>query len=135
MRFFKKITIIKISSQKDNTLNDRLQFLGSSIGLFNQRDKDRSCFRIFIELLKAGKNNESLSSDEIAFRLDLSRGTVIHHIHNLEDAGIVISTKGKYHLKVTCMEELVNEIEKDINSTLRDLKHISKKIDEELELK
>ena len=47
-----RITIINVRKPALRTINDELQWLGSSLGLFNLRDKDKSCFRIFIELLK-----------------------------------------------------------------------------------
>lgn len=132
MRFFRRITIYNIKKPKEVTLNEKLQWIGLSLGLFSPRDRDKSCFRIFIELLKSSKKQESLSSDELAYKLNLSRGTVIHHIHNLEDAGIVISTKGKYHLKVENLKSLIDEVERDIHLTLKELRVISQAIDDEL---
>ena len=48
-----RITIVKIRKPVTTDVNEELQFLGNSLGLFNLRDKDKSCFRVFIELLKA----------------------------------------------------------------------------------
>src|SRR3990167_11073730 len=78
-----KITIISLRRPLEKTINQELQWFGNSLGLFNLRDKDKSCFRVFIELLKAAKANMPLTSDELAYRLNLSRGTVIHHINKL----------------------------------------------------
>ena len=48
-----KITIIRIRKPAQSNINKELQWLGSSLGLFGLRDKDKSCFRIFIELIKS----------------------------------------------------------------------------------
>ncbi|MBI5072732.1 winged helix-turn-helix transcriptional regulator, partial [Candidatus Woesearchaeota archaeon] len=85
-----RITIIKIRRPVTQNLNEELQWFGTSLGLFNLRDKDKSCFRIFIELLKATKHNKSITSDELADHLALSRGTVIHHVNKLMETGLVV---------------------------------------------
>ena len=127
-----QITIIRIRKPTDLTVNEKLQWFGNSIGLFNLRDKDKSCFRIFIELVKAGRRKNGLSSDDIALELELSRGTVIHHINKLLDAGIVVTEDGRYFLRVNNLEVLIEEIEKDIIRTLDDLKMVAKDIDRNL---
>ncbi|PIN68844.1 hypothetical protein COV93_07690 [Candidatus Woesearchaeota archaeon CG11_big_fil_rev_8_21_14_0_20_43_8] len=127
-----KITIIKIRKPIHKDINEKLQWFGNSVGLFNLRDKDKSCFRIFIVLIKAGRGKRGVSSDDIAIDLNLSRGTVIHHINKLMDAGIVVYEDGKYFLRVNNLENLIEEIEKDLRRTLDDLKSIAKDIDDNL---
>ncbi|MBT7930587.1 hypothetical protein HN698_01585, partial [Candidatus Woesearchaeota archaeon] len=73
-----KITIVSSNKPAESTLNDELQWLGTTLGLFGNRDKDNSCFRIFIELLKSTRRNKAMSSDAISLKLNLSRGTVVH---------------------------------------------------------
>ena len=58
----KKITIVKINRPAERDINKELQWLGYSLGLFNLRDKDKSCYRIFLELLKSAKKEAGLSS-------------------------------------------------------------------------
>ena len=130
----KKIILVKIRRGATEDVNRELQWLGNSLGLFNLRDKDKSCFRVFIELLKAAKANMPLTSDELAYRLNLSRGTVIHHINKLMDAGIVIYDGKRYMLRVDNLKDLVDEVEKDIERTCLDLKEIAQEIDKRLGL-
>jgi|TARA_Y100000310_G_C20689109_1_gene821012 predicted transcriptional regulator len=115
-------------------INQELQWLGSSLGLFNLRDKDKSCFRIFIELIKSSKQNIPLSSDELAYRLSLSRGTVVHHLHKLLDSGIVVPVRTGYILRVDNLKDLLDEVEKDTLRTISELKDMAKEIDEGLGL-
>ncbi len=131
---FQKITIIKIRKPIHKDLNEELQFFGNSLGLFSLRDKDKSCFRIFIDLLKATKKNKPLTSDEIANKLKLSRGTVVHHINKLMESGIVVNQKNKYMLRVDNLEILIEEIEKDVKRNLEDLRAIASDIDKRLGL-
>ena len=129
-----KITIYRIRRQGRRDINEELQWLGTSLGLFNQRDKDKSCFRLFITLLKASKQNQALTSDQLADSLKLSRGTVVHHLHKLIDAGLVINERNLYLLRVSKTKELVDEIDKDLRRALEDIKKVAEEIDKGLNL-
>lgn len=129
-----KFTIIKSNKPVEKNINKELQWLGSSLGLFNLRDKDSSCFRIFVEFVKSAKTKKLLSSDEIAYQLDLSRGTVVHHITRLMEAGIINHEGRKYMMRVDKLESLVDEIENDAKIAYEDLKKIAKDVDKWLGL-
>ena len=133
MRFV-RITIIRTGKPEKDNLNQELQFLGQSLGLFSERDKDKSCFRVFIVLVKSLKTGKMLSSDEIAFQTHLTRGTVIHHLNRLMESGIVISQKGHYVLSVDSIEELVETVKRNISKTFDGLKEIARNIDRRMEL-
>lgn len=135
MRFYqRKITIVNIRKPAPDNINQELQWLGSSLGLFNLRDKDKSCFRVFIELLKAAKLKRPFSSDELAYGLDLTRGTVIHHLNKLIDAGLVVHEGNRYMLRVNNLKELIDEVEEDVKRTCKGLRQIAEKIDGRLGL-
>ena len=134
MRYIHKITIMNIRKPAVRNVNQELQWLGSSLGLFNLRDKDKSCFRVFIELVKTAKRGIPLSSDELAHRLDLSRGTVVHHINKLIESGIVVRANRGYILRVDSLRELIDEVEKDLRRTCEDLRVMAEEIDESLGL-
>jgi len=129
-----KITIINIRKPLNKNINQQLQWFGTSLGLFNLRDKDKSCFRIFIELLKAAKNRTALSSDELAYRLGLSRGTIVYHINKLMESGIVVSEHNKYMLRVDNLGSLIDEVERDIKEATEQLRAVAKDIDTRLGL-
>ena len=129
-----RITIVNIRKPSEHNVNQELQWLGSSLGLFNLRDKDKSTFRVFIELLKSAKKHESLTSDELAARLDLSRGTIVHHINKLIEHGLVIHEGNRYILRVDNLKNLIEELEKDLRRACDDLKDVAKEIDERLGL-
>ena len=124
-----KITIVNIKKPKQKNLNQDLQWFSRSIGLFSKRDKEKSCFRIFIELLKSEKG---LTSDEIADFSNLARATTIHHLKNLIEAGLVKKEKNRYFLIERDLESLVKKIENNIEITLRELKEIAKYLDKEI---
>lgn len=131
---FTKVTIVRQRKPAEKNLNKDLQWLSESLGLFSERDKERSCFRIFVELVKAARRRQLLTSDELAVRTNLTRGTVIHHINRLMESGLVIIYEGKYLLRVENLETLVEELRKDILRTLQDMQDIAEDLDEQLGL-
>ena len=131
----RRITIIREKIVPAKNINDELQWIGTSLGLFNLRDKDSSCFRLFIELLKAAKENRMLSSDELAYRLNLSIGTVVHHINKMMEAGIIVTEKRKYALRVDTLHKLIDEIERDMKESMEQMRKVAEEIDKELGLK
>lgn len=120
------------SQPQANNLNDEIQWFAQSLGLFGPRDRDRSCFRIFVELLKTTREDLPLSSDEIGYRLNLSRGTVVHHINKLMDTGIVISQRDRYLLRVDSLERLMDELEQELDRACEQLKRTARDIDSAL---
>ncbi|MBI3035313.1 HTH domain-containing protein [Candidatus Woesearchaeota archaeon] len=129
-----RITIVNIRRPIEHNVNQELQWFGSSLGLFNLRDKDKSTFRVFIELLKSAKQKHTLTSDELASRLSLTRGTIIHHINKLMEYGLVVHEGNIYTLRVENLKALIEEVEKDIKRACEDLKEVAKEIDERLGL-
>jgi DNA-binding transcriptional ArsR family regulator len=129
---FRRITIVQAPLPRGRDVNEQLQWLGGSLGLFNPRDKDKSCFRIFITLLKSAKRSEELSSDELAERTGLSRGTVVHHLNRLMGTGLVETYRSRYVLRVDNLDELVARLDDDLQKTMAMLREIAGEIDRKL---
>ena len=127
-----RITVVRTRKPKFDSINEKLQWFAGSLGLFNLRDKDRSCFRIFIELVKMGRQQEVISSDDLAHRLGLTRGTVVHHLNKLIEAGIIVNARNRYELRVGSLHALVDMIEEDFKKTCAELRIVAEDIDEQL---
>lgn len=126
----RRVTVIKIRRGAEGNVNSDLQWLGNSLGLFGLRDKDKSCFRIFITLVR--KTDNPISSDEIAERLNLSRGTVVHHLTRLMDSGIVVREKEGYILREQRLLKLIDDLKQDTESVFAELQDVAKEIDERI---
>ncbi|MCM2325191.1 MAG: ArsR family transcriptional regulator [Candidatus Woesearchaeota archaeon] len=129
-----KITIFRIRKPQEKSINDELQWFFDSLGILGNRDKNKSCFRTVIVLLKNLRQGDGLTSDEIAERVQLSRGTVVHHLHSLMNAGVVVSNRSRYMLRVENLKKLIDEIEDDLYKTMAELKQVAEEIDKRLEL-
>ena len=131
---FTKVTIIRLRKPTAKDLNEDLQWFSNSLGLFTERDKEKSCFRIFVELIKAARKNQALTSDQLSARTHLSRATIIHHMARLIESGLVIHHEGKYLLRVDNLETLVEEIKRDVLRAFEDLHTMAEELDDQLGL-
>lgn len=129
MRFIHKITIVTIKRPEHADINEGLLYFGDSLGLFGLRDKDKSCYRLFVELLKAAKSQIGLSSDDLAERLKLSRGTVVHHLNKLIDSGIAVVVNNRYYLKEENLKAVIETMKKDVDKHLNELHGLAAEID------
>lgn len=116
------------------SVNDELQWFGSSLGLFGERDKDKSCYRIFLELIKAIKATGGLSSDELSDRLGLTRATVIHHLNALMERGIVRHEGNKYVMRGDSLSLLVDDLQRDMQRAMEEMKQAAEELDKMLML-
>ena len=121
---YNKITIIKLRKPSAKEVNKDLQWFSTSLGLFGERDKEKSCFRVFVELIKGARKNYPMTSDELALKSHLTRATVIHHLHKLMESGIVINHGNRYFLRSDNLENLTLEINhKDGTKDSFEVKH------------
>ena len=129
-----RIVITTIRKPRANSLNDELQWFGSSLGLFGERDKNKSCFRMFIELVKAVKQEQGLTSDDLAQRLGLTRATVVHHLNTLMERGIILHRQNEYIIRGDRLSALVEDIQRDVERQLLEVKKAAQELDRLLEL-
>ncbi len=122
------IKVTRYRKPRNMDVNEEFQFFSDSLGLFNDRDKEKSCFRIFLELIKASNHDHLLSSDNIADRSNLSRATVIHHMDKLIDSGLVVSRKEGYLLKADNFDTLLDQLKDEVNITIENLRESAKNI-------
>jgi len=127
-----RVTLVATRVHAPSDIHEELQWLGNTLGLFSERDKEKSCFRIFIELVKGTKRSQMLTSDELAFRLNLARGTVVHHLNKLIDAHIVVPHRSGYTLRHEKLEKMVEQIEDDATNLFKQLKAVATNIDQRM---
>ncbi len=111
-----------------------LEWFCYSLGLVGPRDKEKTSMKVFSMLLDAASRGTGLTTDDIAGKLGISRGAVIHHLNRMVELGLIVQRGGKYMLRVNNLEELVDEIERDIQSTIKTIKKISENLDKKIKL-
>ena len=123
---FRRIIIVNREPPEHNP-SDELKWISDSLGLFDSdRDKERSCYRIFVTLVKEKK---PLKSDDIALNSRLSRGTVVFHLNKLMDSGLVVNEDNKYKLKEKNISSIIKKMRKEMDEHFRIMEEIAKDFD------
>ncbi|MFW6449792.1 MAG: helix-turn-helix domain-containing protein, partial [Nanoarchaeota archaeon] len=78
----------------------------------------------FYRAYKKRKNKRrTINQRPDSYRLNLTRGTVIHHVNKLMNAGIVEKEGNRgYNLRTNKLSELIEELQKDMTRNFEDLK-------------
>ncbi len=127
------ITIKRVRSPAPGSLNDDIDFICKSLGYFSQRDKQDTAGKIFRLMVKeCCSDADGLSSDDIADRLELTRGSIVHHLNNFMATGLVIKESNMYRLRSSSLQKCMDEIREDIDRILKHMIKIANEIDEKL---
>lgn len=124
--------ILNIEPISESNTNEELHWISQALGLFNERDKEKSCHRIFIELIKAKKENKLLNSQDLADKSHLSRATVLHHLDKLVDSNIAFEKNHEFELIDSNISSMIIRLKEEMNQFLNEMEEISRKLDEEL---
>jgi len=111
-----------------------LEWICKSFGFLESRDRKKTAFRIFKALLEAAKENRGLTSDELAMKISLTRGTMVHHLNKMIKSGLVIYHEGKYKLRGRSLKSTIEEVHRDVNRIFENLYKIAESIDRSFNL-
>jgi DNA-binding MarR family transcriptional regulator len=128
-----KILIRKIRSPAPGSLDEDIDYLCKSLGYYSKRDRQYTAGKIFRLLVKeACEPDNCLSSDEIAEKLNLTRGAIVHHLNSFISAGIVVKEHNRYRLRSVSLQKSMEEIRADIDRIMEQMIKIAVEIDEKL---
>jgi predicted transcriptional regulator len=131
---FAKYVILDLRTPPAAEFNEDVEWVCKCFGFLEPRDKEKTAARIFKALLEAMKEGKGFSSDELAEKIGLTRGTIVHHLNNLIQGGLVVHREGRYELRGMSLRRTVQEIERDINRIFENIEQVAKSIDETLGL-
>jgi biotin operon repressor len=128
-----QILIKKVRSPAPGNIDSDIDYLCRSLGYFSKRDRQDTAGKIFRLLVKETCEPENcLSSDEIAEKLNLSRGAIVHHLNSFMSSGIVIKERNSYRLRSASLQKSMEEIRSDIDRIMEQMIKIAIEIDEKL---
>mgnify|MGYP001609670951 FL=1 len=79
--------------------------------------------------MKHTETGKGISSTDIATEIKLSRGAVIHHLNNLQLAGLVIKDGRLYFARSRSMVRTIQEVEADIQRVFARMQQTALEID------
>lgn len=106
-----------------------LEWFCRTFGFLESRDKQKTAHLIFKALLESAVQNNGLTSDELAEKSNLTRGTMIHHLNKMMKSGLIIFHEGKFKLRGNSLKSTVEEIQRDINRLFENIFEVTENID------
>lgn len=126
-----QLTIRKVALPESENFNEQIAWICASLGFFENIDKNKNAASIFREIFLSSAQGQVLTSTSIAQRVGMSRGSVINHLNNLRNAGL-IEKGGKYYFtRHRTMKGIIEEIEDDLIHIFSRMKKVGEKIDKE----
>lgn len=122
-----KILAMRMPPKADSERD--LEWICRSLGFLESRDKKKTAFRIFKALLESARDDKGLSSDELAAKLSLTRGTMVHHLNKMIKSGLVIHHEGNYKLRGRGLKSTIEGAHRDVNRIFKNLYKIAESID------
>ena len=127
------VLVKKVRSPPPGSLDEDIDFICRSFGFFSLRDRQESAGRIFRLLVKECCGDEKgLSSDDIANKLNLSRGAIVHHLNHFMSTGLVSKEQNRYRIRSASLQKCMDEIKEDIDRIFKQMFKIASEIDEKL---
>jgi len=126
--------LLDVRLPPSSDFDEDTEWMCRCFGFLESRDKEKSAAKIFRAMLEVVKDRGGFSSDELAEKIGLTRGTMVHHLNKLIQSGLVIRREGRYELRGASLQRTVQEIERDINRIFENIEQIAHSIDEKLGL-
>lgn len=131
----REVRIRHIIKKRHDSVEDTINLLCESLGVIGPRDVDNTSIKIFKELLNALREEKVMTSDELAEKVGLTRGAIVHHLNRMVKTGVVIRSSRGYEIRSFDLESLIDEVRTDVNRFLEDIKNVAKELDKALKLR
>ncbi|MBT0160138.1 winged helix-turn-helix transcriptional regulator [Candidatus Bathyarchaeota archaeon A05DMB-2] len=127
---------VLLSVRKPSTVEYEtdLEWICRTFGFLESRDKQKTAYFILKNLIEAAAHDNGLTSDELAEKLSLTRGTMVHHLNKMMKSGLVIFHEGKYKLRERSLKNTVKEIQRDVARLFEDIIEVAEAVDQTLGL-
>lgn len=123
-----RIVIRRVEQPFQGGVDRELEWICQSLGL-SPLNKDKITVDIFKHVVSATENGKGISSTELAQKINLSRGATIHHLNNLQAAGLVIKQGRNYFARSRSMVRTIQEVEADIKRIFDRMEETAREID------
>jgi predicted transcriptional regulator len=123
-----RIIIRRIEPPFERNTEREMEWLCQSLGL-SPLNKDKTTVDIFKEVVRSTETGKGISSTTLSEKVNLSRGAVIHHLNNLQLAGLVVKQGRNYFARSRSMVRTIQEVEEDIKRIFDRMEETAREID------
>lgn len=130
-----KIVIKRVERPFSGSLDEEFEWLCRSLGFFEPIDRAKTAASVFKEVVAATEKGKPLTSAQLAKRVEMSRGSVVNHLNNLQRSGLIVRQGRSYLARSRSVFRTIEEIEEDIERIFEKMKKTAREIDEEFGIK
>lgn len=127
-----RVVIQRVEKPFEDDFDAHWEWLCQSLGFFEPVDRDKIAASIFKELVLASEHGLALTSSAIAKKVDMSRGSVINHLNNLQRSGLVEKNGRFYSARSRSMRRTIEELQEDVERLFNRLYSSAALIDESI---
>lgn len=128
-----EILIRTMKQPAKSDLDGDLKWFCESLGLLGARDKYKTALKIFKAFLIESRNGP-ITIEDISNHVKISKTAIAHHLNRMKNAGVISKEGSKWELRSHSLQKIVDEIELDIQRTLKSIRQIAEDIDAGLNL-
>ncbi len=128
-----KIIIRKSPRPYSNNAEEIYKWFCRSLGIFENIDKSKVASSVFRTLFILNRKGEKVSSTLLAKIIGMSRGSVINHLNNLIERGLVVKKGRFYFVRRLSFYELVRELEEEVDTIFDRMQKLAKQLDSEFD--
>jgi hypothetical protein len=125
----REIIVKQIEKPKEKDLEEDIQWMCDSFGLYTGRDTNLTTPRIVSSLIENFASNIGVASEMIAEDLAISSALVNHHVRSLMDSGLVYRERKLIFLRGGSLKGAVEEMRKDANRLFDEISLMAEEID------
>ena len=129
-----QFVVKKLRAPTEKQLDKDIEWVCRSLGFIGKRDQDKTAFKILKALIKSAKQGNGLTSEELSRKVEPTIGSVIYHLKKLMKAGLVVKLESAYELRMKSLVATIEEIQRDVSTTLADIKKVALDIDNKVGL-
>ncbi|MFH1848894.1 MAG: hypothetical protein ABH879_01780 [archaeon] len=133
-KVLQQYTIRKLRNPTEKMVDKDVEWVCNSLGFVTSRDHDKTAYRIMRALINAAKKGTGMTSEELTRAVSPTVGSVIYHLNRLMKAGLAVKLDSKYELRMRSLLATIEEIQKEANMVIDNIKAVARDIDDNVGL-
>ncbi|MDO8538652.1 MAG: winged helix-turn-helix domain-containing protein [archaeon] len=128
-----RLMIRRIERPSRDSFEEEFNWLCKSLGFFEPIDKEKTASQIFMKIVKSTEQGKGISSTQLSESVEMSRGSIINHLNNLQEAGLIERDGRVYRTRASSVSGTIDELEADVMLVFQQMRKIATEIDKEFD--
>ena len=125
----RRTLLLDTPQQKGESASELTDMLCSALGIANKTEDKK----VFKEIVEKSLRGVGVTSKALSKELKLPRSTVIYKLNYFIESGLVVRKGRQYFLRGSNMEETIQQLEAEVESTFDRLLKLASKLDKLIE--